>query len=88
MDDALIAKLAVRVAMSTRMRPKGGRDETWGSKPKKYEVAEATRMISRVWQGVSKINRKGLCSLHWPNGGFKATHGCSTPTLQLSYLLI
>ena len=66
-DDVLIAKLSVRVAMSTRMPSKGGVDEIWVSKPKKFEVAEATKTIHRVWQGVSKIDRKGLCSLHRPN---------------------
>ena len=44
-DDVLILNLAVRVAMSTRMPPKVGGDERWGSKPKKYEVAEVTKMI-------------------------------------------
>ena len=34
-DGVLISKLAVRVEMSTRMPLKGGRDERWGSKPKK-----------------------------------------------------
>ena len=47
MDDVLIAKLAVRVAMSTRIPSKGGRDEIWVSKPNKSEVAEATKMICR-----------------------------------------
>ena len=63
-DDVLIANLAVRVAMSTRMLSKGGLDERWVSKPKKSEVAVATKIISRVCQGVSKIDKKGLCSLH------------------------
>ena len=66
-DDVCIANLSVRVAMSTRMPSKGGVDEIWVSKPKKFEVAEATKTIHRVWQGVSKIDRKGLCSLHRPN---------------------
>ena len=60
MDDVLIAKLEVRVKMSTRTLSKGGGDEKWGSKPKKSEVAEATKMICRVCLGVSKIDRKGL----------------------------
>ena len=42
-----------------------------------------TKKIRRVWQGVSNIDRKILFSLHQPNGGFKVTHGCSTPTLKL-----
>ena len=63
-DDVLIAKLTFRVAMSKSMPLKGGGDERWGSKPKKSEVAKATKIICRVWQGVSKIYRKGLCSLH------------------------
>ena len=63
-DDELIVKLTVRVEMSTRMPLKGGGDERLGSKPKKIVVAEATKMIHRVWQGVFKIDRKGLCSLH------------------------
>ena len=63
-DDVLIGNLAVRVEISTRMPSKGGGDERWGSKPHKSDVAEATKMICRVWQGVSKIDRKGLCSLH------------------------
>ena len=45
-------------------------------------------MICRVWQGVCKIDRKDLCSLHQPNGGFKVTHGCLTPTFQLSSLVL
>ena len=61
MYDVLIAKLAVRVAMSTSMPPKGGGYDRWGYKPKKYEVSEATKMIRRVWQGVYKIDRKGIC---------------------------
>ena len=44
----LIAKLAVRVAMSTRMPLKGGKDDKWGSKPKKSEVVKATKMIRRL----------------------------------------
>ena len=44
-DDVLIAKLSVRAAMSTRGVLMGGVDERWGSKPKKSEVAEATKMI-------------------------------------------
>ena len=63
-DDMLITKLAVRVDISTRIPSKGGRDERWRSKPKKSEVAEATKTIHRVWKVVSKIYRKGLCSLH------------------------
>ena len=47
-DDVIIANLEVRVEMSTRMPQKGGRDERWGSKPKKSEVVEATKMIRRV----------------------------------------
>ena len=61
MYDVLIAKLAVRVAMSTSMPSKGGGYDRWGYKPKKYEVSEATKMIRRVWQGVYKIDRKGIC---------------------------
>ena len=76
MDDVLITKLAVRMATSTRMPSKGGGYEIWLSKRKKSDVAEATKMIRRVGQGVSKIDRKGICSLHHPNGGFKLTHGC------------
>ena len=87
-DDVLIANLAVRVAISTRISSKGGGNERWGSKPKKSEVAEATKMIRIFWQSVSKIDRKGLCSLHFPNGGFKVTYGCSTPTLQLFLLVL
>ena len=52
MNDVLIAKLVVRVAMSTMMPSKGGGDERWGSKLNKSEVSEATKMICRVWQGV------------------------------------
>ena len=37
---------------------------------------------------MSKIDRKGFCSLHQPNGGFKVTHGCSTPTFQLLSLVL
>ena len=48
-DDVLIAKLAVRVETSTRIPSKGGGDERWGSKPNKSEVAEATKIIHRVW---------------------------------------
>ena len=88
MDDLLIANLAVRVVISTRIPSKGGGDERWGSKPKKYEVAEATKMIRGVCQGVSKNDRKGIFSLHQPNGGLKVTHGGSTPTLQLLSLII
>ena len=44
-DDVLIKKLSVRLAMSTRMTSKGGGDEKRGSKPKKSEVAKATNMI-------------------------------------------
>ena len=88
MDNVIIVKLEVRVAMSTRMPLKGGGDEIWGSKPKKSEVAEATKMISKVWQGVYKIYRKGLCSLHQPNGGFKVTHDCLTTTLKLLSLVL
>ena len=78
MDDLLIANLAVRVVISTRIPSKGGRDERWGSKPKKYEVAEATKMIRGVCQGVSKNYRKGIFSLNQPNGGLKVTHGTFT----------
>ena len=46
-DAEIIAELEVRVAMSRRMTSKGGGDERWGSKPKKSEVAEATKMIRR-----------------------------------------
>ena len=88
MDNVLMAKLEVRVVKSTRVPSKGGRDEIWGSKPKKSEVAKGTKMIPRVWQGVSKIDRKGLCSLHQPNGGLKVTHGCSAPTLHLSSMVL
>ena len=87
-DDVLIAKLSVRLVMSTKMPSKGGGDERWVSKPNISEVYDATKIICRVWQVVSKIDRKGLCSLHRPNGGFKVTHGCSTPTLQLSSLVL
>ena len=87
-NDDLITKLELKVAISERMTSKSGGDERWGSKPKKDEVSEATKMIRRFWQGVSKIDRKGLCSLHRPNGGFKVTHGCSTPTLKLSSLVL
>ena len=59
-DDVLIAKLAVRMATSTTMQPKGGGYEIWLSKRKKSDVAEANKMIRRVGQGVSKIDRKGL----------------------------
>ena len=62
-EDVLIANMLVRVAISTSRPSKGGRDERWGSKSKKFEFSEATKMIRRVWQGVSKIDRKGLCSL-------------------------
>ena len=86
--DVLIANLAVRVAMSTGIMSKGGGDDRWGSKPKKYSVAEASKMICRVLQDVYKIDRKGLYSLPLPNGGFKVTHGCSTPNLQLSTLVL
>ena len=44
-DDMLIVKLSVRVAISTRMPLKGGGDKRWGSKSKKSEVAEVTKMI-------------------------------------------
>ena len=88
LDDVLITNLAVRVPISTRISSKGGEDERWGSKNKKYEVAEVTKMICIVWQVVSKIDRKSLCSWHQPNGGLKVTHGCSTPTLQLSSLVL
>ena len=45
-------------------------------------------MIRIVWQGVSKIDKKGLCYLHGTNGGFKVTDGCSTPTFQLLSLVL
>ena len=81
-DAVLIKKLTVRVTMTTRIPSKGGGDKRWGSKPKKSEVSEATNIIYRVWQVVSKIDRKGICSLHRQNDGFKVTHGYLNPTLQ------
>ena len=48
-DDVLIAKLAVRVTIPTRILLKCGRDERQGSKPKKYEVSGATKMSFTVW---------------------------------------
>ena len=71
-NDDLITKLALKVAISERMTPKSGGDERWGSKPKKDDVSEATKMIRRVWQGVSKIDSP----LHRTNGGFRVNHGC------------
>ena len=64
MDDVPIANLAVRVSKSTNMPSKGCGDKIRGSKPKKSEVAKEIKMIRRVCQGVSKIDRKGLYSLH------------------------
>ena len=48
-DDVLIANIAVRVAMSTRMPSNGGGYERWGSKTNKSEVSKATKTIWRVW---------------------------------------
>ena len=76
MDYVLIANLAGRVEILTRMLSKGCGDEILGPKPKKSKDAEVTNIIHRVWQGVSKIDKKGLCSLYRPNGSFKVTHGC------------
>ena len=73
--------------MSTRIKSKDSGDDRWGSKPKKYKVSEVTNMISRVWQSVYKFYRKGIYSFHQPNGVFKVTHGCQTPTLQLFSLV-
>ena len=64
MNDVLIANLKVRLEMSTRTTLKGGGDEIWGSKPMKTEVSKTTKIICRVWQAVSKIDSKGICSLH------------------------
>ena len=47
--DVLITNLTVRVAMLAMMSSKGGGDERWRSKPKKFEVAEETKMIRSVW---------------------------------------
>ena len=44
-DDVLITNLSVRVTMSTRGVLMGGGNERWGSKSKKSEVDEATKMI-------------------------------------------
>ena len=87
-DDVLIENLTVRVDMSTRMLSKVGGDNRRVSKANKFEASEAVKMIFIVWQVVSKIDSKGLCSLHLPNGGFKVTHGCSTTSLQLSSLAL
>ena len=47
-DDVFIANMAVRVAMSTMILSKDGKDERWVSKYNKYKVAKAIKMICRV----------------------------------------
>ena len=59
MDDVLIANMAVRVAISTRMPSKGDGYEIWGSKPKKYMAGAAAAIPPQRRRGRQRKRQRG-----------------------------